>query len=70
MAPTMSSPSDNLIIGQTKDIEQQVSEHSDVRNGDEYIIADKLARKLSARQVQMIAIGKVNKIRSSKKSLD
>lgn len=41
----------------TKDLESNPSEPTFTINGDNPVIADKLARKLSARQVQMIAIG-------------
>lgn len=40
-----------------KDIEGRVSDPSFTIDGEHPIIADKLARKLSARQVQMIALG-------------
>lgn len=43
--------------GDGKDLERLASAPVDEKQGETYVRADKLARKLSARQVQMIAIG-------------
>ncbi|KAE9367317.1 hypothetical protein N431DRAFT_415894 [Stipitochalara longipes BDJ] len=54
------SESDDVHVinhGQNKDLEDAPFEPAYSANGEHPIIADKLARKLTARQVQMIAIG-------------
>jgi AAT family amino acid transporter len=58
--PRRPSAGDNVPIDQVdceKDLESHRSEPIFTINGGNPVIADRLARKLSARQVQMIAIG-------------
>lgn len=59
MASPHSDPDDVHVInhGRDKDLEDSPSEPNFANTSHHPIIADKLARKLTARQVQMIAIG-------------
>lgn len=54
-----STPHDGLPSSSTSDIREVAHQDNalEAATGDRFVVADKLARKLSARQVQMIAIG-------------